>query len=553
MKRTCNVRLLGMIAMAGLLCLVGCGKKDTPAPAAKPTGPGETPKVTPPTKETPPVVSKTPAGPDHLELIPADAVLFGTVQVGAMWTSDLMHNLRPLLPADAAKSVQDAEAKIGMSIDDIRRVTIVMLHKAPTVPLGIVSTAKPIDRAKLKEMINPKAQETTVDGMTVYPLPSKQDGVVYVKDDNLFFIGPIEDIKSVMKGKHSDGALVDARTQIYEHQFVVAANTEQLLDKIKTDPSPQMKGFAPLLQAKRASLTLDFSADLNLNAQALFSSEDEAKKAEGVLNGLKAMAQMTAGQMLQGNEKASKQAQDSLTALAVKQERNQLGLTCKATGAELVAAVKTAIPMVTASAGGAAKRVTAANNLKQIALAMHNYHDATGAFPAAAIVDKAGKPLLSWRVAILPYIEQQELYKQFKLDEPWDGPNNKKLLGRMPKTYELPGAMSAPNTTFFRVFQGPKAAFEGNKGLKITDFTDGTSNTFLVVEAGQAVPWTKPDPLPFDPQKPLPMLGALAPDSFLAVFADGAVHAVKKMTPEATLKALITRNAGDKIGPGWQK
>jgi len=87
------------------------------------------------------------------------------------------------------------------------------------------------------------------------------------------------------------------------------------------------------------------------------------------------------------------------------------------------------------SAREAARRAQCTNNLKQIALAMHEYHDMNNTFPAPAIADKQGKPLLSWRVAILPYLDQKPLYSKFKLDEPWDGPNNKALLKEMPSTY----------------------------------------------------------------------------------------------------------------------
>src|SRR5262245_59728137 len=82
-----------------------------------------------------------------------------------------------------------------------------------------------------------------------------------------------------------------------------------------------------------------------------------------------------------------------------------------------------------------AHRRTSQNNLKMVRLAMHNFHDAMGRFPAATAYAKNGKPLLSWRVAILPYIEEDALYRQFKLDEPWDSPHNKKLIAKMPKIY----------------------------------------------------------------------------------------------------------------------
>jgi hypothetical protein len=193
----------------------------------------------------------------------------------------------------------------------------------------------------------------------------------------------------------------------------------------------------------------------------------------------------------------------------------------------------------------AATRVQSQNNLKMMSLAMHNYHNTYGRFPAAAICAKNGKPLLSWRVALLPYLEQQQLYSQFKLDEPWDSPNNSKLLPLMPQVYKLPADTTTPaDQTYYQVFVGNGAAFEKTRGLKIPDFLDGISNTILIVEAGQSVPWTKPDDLPYDPNRPLPPLGGHFANGFNAASADGAVHFVPKDTPENTLRLLITRNDG---------
>jgi hypothetical protein len=188
------------------------------------------------------------------------------------------------------------------------------------------------------------------------------------------------------------------------------------------------------------------------------------------------------------------------------------------------------------------------NQLKMIALALHNYHDSFGRFPAAAITDKNGKPLLSWRVAILPFLEQDALYKQFKLDEPWDSKHNLALLKKMPKVYApVSRKAKSAHATFFRPFVGNGALFEPNQGIKLAQITDGTSNTIMVVEAGEAVPWTKPDELPYDPNKALPKLGAEFDDGFYAVFADGSVHFIKKKIDAAVLHALITRNGGEII------
>jgi RNA polymerase sigma factor (sigma-70 family) len=271
-------------------------------------------------------------------------------------------------------------------------------------------------------------------------------------------------------------------------------------------------------------------------------------------------------------------------------------------------------------------------NLKQIALAMHNYHDVNGHFPAPAIYSgltrtwstggagpaapagprpgrpgmgpigpgvggpgpgglpgrgsmrpggpviggptgaagaetgslplpvvgssglpivgsQAGKnikPLLSWRVELLPYLEQDALYQQFKRDEPWDSPHNLKLLKYMPKVYAPPGVTTrTPYTTYYQVFVGKGAAFEKQHlALLPQSFPDGTSNTILVVEAGSPVPWTKPEDLHFAADEPLPELGGLFPNVFNAAFADGAVYTLSKKADPEMLRRAIVRDDG---------
>jgi RNA polymerase sigma factor (sigma-70 family) len=197
--------------------------------------------------------------------------------------------------------------------------------------------------------------------------------------------------------------------------------------------------------------------------------------------------------------------------------------------------------------GGARARST--NNLKQIALAMHNYHSTFNHFPPAATYDKDGKPLLSWRVLILPFIEQDALYRAFKLDEPWDSENNKKLIAQMPKVYAPVGGVETKekHMTFYQVFTGKGTIFEGSKALKIQDILDGTSNTALVVEAGEPVIWTKPDDLPYDENKPLPKLGGLFKGAFNMAMADGSVRFVKAKFDEKILRLIITRADGTPI------
>jgi hypothetical protein len=184
------------------------------------------------------------------------------------------------------------------------------------------------------------------------------------------------------------------------------------------------------------------------------------------------------------------------------------------------------------------------NDLKQVGLAMLDYQQTRGRFPAPAIQGPDGKPLLSWRVAILPYLAAGDLYQSFKLDEPWDSPHNKPLLERMPQVFAPPHPQGqAPGSlTHLRIFVGEGTPFEGGRGPRWEDFTDGPDRTILVVEAGEAVPWTKPDELPYAPGKPLPALGGGPRGSFLVGMTNSGVLSIPAKFDEVLLRRAITRN-----------
>lgn len=208
----------------------------------------------------------------------------------------------------------------------------------------------------------------------------------------------------------------------------------------------------------------------------------------------------------------------------------------------------------------AARRMGSANNLREIGLAIHNYEDTTGELPSNSY-SADGKPLLSWRVHILPYIESDILHKQFRLDEPWDSPNTIRLLNQMPYVYHE-GGQHNQSMTHYRGFSSPDAVFERRfvqgqvriekERLTLRDLADGPENTILVVEAGDPVEWTKPDDLDASPGKPFPKMGGLGwRKVFQAVMADGSIQALRLDLPESTLRALVTHSGGEALPPGW--
>ena len=191
------------------------------------------------------------------------------------------------------------------------------------------------------------------------------------------------------------------------------------------------------------------------------------------------------------------------------------------------------------------------NKMRQIMLAMHNFESAYQSFPAYAIVDKDEKPLLSWRVQILPFLEHTELYNKFKLDEPWDSPHNIKLVNEMPVLFadhsqELAELNKAGKTRFVVPF-GERCIFSGAQGAKLGQITDGTSNTVAVVNVvpDAAVIWTKPVDWNVDLKAPKKGLFNEAHTTAHIARADASVTLVTSDIDSKQLKGLLTKDGGE--------
>jgi uncharacterized protein (TIGR03067 family) len=197
-------------------------------------------------------------------------------------------------------------------------------------------------------------------------------------------------------------------------------------------------------------------------------------------------------------------------------------------------------------------RLRAGFHLQEITNAMWDYWGDHECFPPVAFCDKEGRPLLSWRVALLPYLGQEDLYKQFKLNEPWDSAHNKKLLGKIPMVYEpVVGPDTEKHSTCFQVFTGAGTVFELGKKIGINDLTRGTSRTMFILEAREPVPWTKPADIPYDPDKKLPEFwGGIVDDGlFLFTTADGYLRAKRNVIDEKILRACILREGKEVRDP----
>ncbi|MDA7904411.1 DUF1559 domain-containing protein [bacterium] len=192
----------------------------------------------------------------------------------------------------------------------------------------------------------------------------------------------------------------------------------------------------------------------------------------------------------------------------------------------------------------AARRTSSMNNLKQIGLAFYNYFEVHRKFPSN-IRDKDGRPLLSWRVAILPYLEESKLYDEFHLDEPWNSEHNIQLLSKMPQVFANPN-LELENRTVYLGFEGNDTTF-GEKTIGFAQILDGTANTILAVEANEdaAVNWSAPQDIPFDPALDVNTVGNLRPGGFNALLLDGSVMFFPNSIEQQALKNWIQKSDGN--------
>ena len=178
-----------------------------------------------------------------------------------------------------------------------------------------------------------------------------------------------------------------------------------------------------------------------------------------------------------------------------------------------------------------------------LAVAMRGYEDAHGRLPPAVVYGRDGKPLLSWRVLLLPDVGPAGLYERFKLDEPWDSPHNIALLPEMPGVYAPPpGKVSKvpPYHTVCHVFVGKGTAFEDPQGARLAhNFPHHSWDPLMIVEAGPPVPWTKPEELVYDPNGQLPDLACLFRNGFRAATVNCSVSFISNDTSEAELREAI--------------
>ena len=211
----------------------------------------------------------------------------------------------------------------------------------------------------------------------------------------------------------------------------------------------------------------------------------------------------------------------------------------------------------TQAAREAARRSQCVCNFCGIKLALENYHTTYGSLPPAFVVDAQGRPAHSWRVLILPFLSQSALYEAYDFEEPWNGPNNSKLLAQMPSNYVCPSHRDAKaGLTNYVLITGPGTAFPGASTVRYDDITDGTANTILAAETiSLDIPWTAPVDLDVRTMsfrlndRSRPSISSKHPGGANVVFGDGSYRFLTDSAVADDVKALTTIAGGEKVDP----
>lgn len=526
------------------------------------------------------------APPADLAMVPADALGFVHVRLADVWKHEALKEYRKMFEKAGPRAIAALDEQFLPPPTTIDRATAVALPMDPDRPeprvVAILTFTAAFDQAKVRARYLPDVKGQRSGGK-LYFADEASHLAVHFPNDRTLVIGDDKTLPEFLaRPAKATGGMAEAVKQAAgNHSVFAAVNVAKLpYPPGFTDHIPPE--FQPLLKAETLTLAVDIGKDATVTARMTYAN---AEAADDAMKAVRKAADFARTALAQPR----KQAEDTLykkrddgkprpieelpEALAAVSALGGLATLdeiladppIKKDGTALAATVTlpawaTQYVGLTAVSAGlmlpavqkvreAAARSQTSNNLKQIALAMHNYESTYGHLPPAALVDKKGKKLLSWRVQILPYVEQDYLYRQFKLDEPWDSEHNKKLIPLMPKTYADPRILAGPGMTHYKVFVGKDAGFDPLRVTKLAEIPDGTSNTLMAVAAGDPVVWTKPDDIEFAADKPLPELWKPF-GNVIAAFFDGSVRHLDGAwvkENEKMMKLLIQRNDGQPV------
>ena len=511
------------------------------------------------------------------QYVPSDAVALAEVKIAETLASP-QAEMYPIEVFDAL-----AQQNLGVGVADLEEVRFFVAVPGPSGPQfgAVLNASKPIQIKGMDSYFIELENSLEVDGHQCYPLIDAPDILLPQKDPQTLVLateGYLDAILRSSKSKASRSALSQlAESTIGSANATLMISVETVrpllmgmmqslsgeltnLSGLPDLPMQSLMQIPSLLDGLVVKLDID-NEDGTLELDLHANDENAAEQlnnliADGLEQGREYFLHQMATTMDSENPltEASYRYMQRISSVyvdAMKPKRDGSRVTMHASPTEGMATqgvlVGLLLPAVQSSRQ-AARRMVSMNNMKQIGLAMHISHDIYRKMPGDILADD-GTPLLSWRVAVLPFIEQTELYEQFKKDEPWDSPHNLALLEKMPETLRHPEMQVEPGRTVYLRPVGPQFIAEGHGSSSMRQILDGTSNTIMVIEstAEAAVPWTKPVDLRVDLRDPVQSIAGPVREGFNVLIADGSVRYLSSMIDVETLKALLTRNGGEII------
>ncbi len=506
---------------------------------------------------------------DLLNFIPDDSIVAATGYPRAV----LLQPDMELLP----REVFTAAGQKELGIDPMTIEQFVVFAQTPAQFAGppgygaAIRFSQPYQREGLLPMLLENSELTTLNNRPLYRAQAPFQPSVLLYDDTTLVIAPELVLPAMLAERANRPPLADLlRAAKGQYHVSAVAHLDPVREMLNAalgaipPPPPQFEKFLEIPQlVSKLELHVNYGGAIGSRLAAHSHNAAAARKLEALLiEGIsigKDMLLAAVAAEQQGDdpiELAMLRYMERLTnhfaeMLKPKREDDKVAITIKsdstvATTGVLVALLLPAVQ----SAREAARRMQSANNLKQIGLAMHNYHDTYNTFPASASYDADGKPLLSWRVHLLPFLGESQLYDQFHLDEPWDSEHNRRLVERIPDVFRCANnPAAAEGFTNYVVPIGKDTVFGEKRGIGIRSILDGTSNTILAIEANNdsAVIWTKPEDLEFDVDDPFAGLFGLRVGGFQVGLCDGSVQFISETVDRNVLRALMTKAGGEVI------
>lgn len=482
-----------------------------------------------------------------------------------------------MLPLEVIRAT--GRNQVGIDPLQIEQVKAVVGEFGPLGPAvgALVTLAEPVGLGDWKPEFVDTDEPTEVDGKPFYPLVAGPPGIVMHRiDDRNVLIGELAFLNRMLAARHHESLLGSSLAATPPGDHVVAAVATEpvrpilqgMLAQVFQMAAPGMPRSVAALQEVptlteqlrlRATIGDRFAAEVRLTGIDARATE----RLEELLTTAMADVREAAIEQMDPTGLPEPELAAAMRAYAervtgelvevftpVREDRYlTVSLEEQFPGAALFGITSGMLLPAVQAARFSARRMQSSNHLKQLALAMHNYHDTYNRLPGSVVVDRVSGEKRSWRIELLPFLEEQALYQQYRQDEPWDSEHNRKLLDKMPAVFRHPNSAAPADRTVYHVVHGEEIGVRTEEATRFRDFTDGLSNTIMFVEVEDefAVPWTKPEDVELDPDDPWPPLGGHNQEGVQVAMFDGSVRIIPYWLEPEKLWALLTRGGGEVV------